>query len=116
MSTQKNENELYLVLQKKWFLEILKGEKKEEYRDFTEYYIKRLAVEKDGEIVDTRKYYVVRFQLGYSKNAPQIIVECKGILIEMDNEDDKEFTTENCNFVIILGKILEKINCEKLFN
>ena len=45
MSTQKNENELYLVLQKKWFLEILKGEKKEEFRDFTEYYIKRLAVE-----------------------------------------------------------------------
>lgn len=114
MSTQKNENELYLVLQKKWFLEILKGDKKEEYRDFTEYYIKRLTVEKDGEIVDTRKYDVVRFQFGYSKNAPQIIVECKEILIEMDNEEDKEFTSENCNFVIILGKILEKINCEGL--
>ena len=30
MSTQKNENELYLVLQKKYFLEILKGEELQE--------------------------------------------------------------------------------------
>jgi hypothetical protein len=106
--------ELYLVLQKKWFLEILKGEKKEEYRDFTDYYINRLGEFKDGEMVDTKKYDTVRFQLGYSKNAPQIVVECKGVLIEMDNEEDQEFNTENCNFVIELGDVLEKINCESL--
>jgi len=110
----KNPNELYLVLQKKWFLEILKGEKKEEYRDFTDYYINRLAEFKDGEMVDTKKYDTVRFQLGYSKNAPQMVLECKGVLIEMDNEEDQEFNTENCNFVIELGEILEKINCESL--
>ena len=106
--------ELYLVLQKKWFLEILKGEKKEEYRDFTDYYINRLAEFKDDEMVDTRKYDTVRFQLGYSKNAPQMVLECKGILIEMDNEQEQEFNTDNCNFVIELGEILEKINCESL--
>lgn len=106
--------ELYLVLQKKWFLEILKGEKKEEYRDFTDYYINRLGViDKDGELVDTKKYNTVRFQLGYTKNAPQIVLECNDVLFEIDN-DAKEMNTENTNFVIVLGDILEKINCESL--
>lgn len=113
MSTKKNENELYLVLQKKWFLEILKGDKKEEYRDFTDYYIRRLCkTDAKGEIIDVQKYDVIRFQLGYSK--VQMLVECKGILVEADDENGEEFTTDNCNFVIELGEIIEKINCESL--
>lgn len=104
-------NELYLVLQKKWFEQILSGEKKEEYRDFTEYYVSRLGVlDKDGELIDTKKFDTVRFQLGYRKNAPQIVVECKDVLIEVDENDSDEITDENSNFVIILGEILEKIN------
>lgn len=111
----KNTKELYLVLKKKWFLEILKGEKKEEYRDFTDYYIDRLCeFDKNGEMVDFKQYDTVIFQLGYAKNAPQMVVECKGILIEMDNQEDEIFRNDNCNFVIELGEILEKINCESL--
>ncbi|ASK29748.1 hypothetical protein CEY12_06345 [Chryseobacterium sp. T16E-39] len=111
----KNPKELYLVLQKKWFLEILQGKKTEEYRDFTEYYVSRLGVlDKDGELTDTKKFDTVRFQLGYAKNAPQIVVECKDVLIEYDSEDVEEFTNENSNFAIILGEILDKINCENL--
>lgn len=107
--------ELYLVLRKKWFLEILSGEKTEEYRDFTDYYIDRLCfLDKDGEIAGTKKFETVRFQLGYTKNAPQIVVECKNVVIEYDNEDDVEYTYDNSNFAIILGDILEKINCEKI--
>ena len=104
-------NELYLVLQKKWFDQILSGEKKEEYRDFTEYYVSRLGVlDKDGELIDTKKFDAVRFQLGYRKNAPQIVLECKDVLIEVDEDNSDEITDENSNFVIILGEILEKIN------
>ncbi|KAA0126468.1 ASCH domain-containing protein [Chryseobacterium sp. SN22] len=105
--------ELYLILTKEWFLKILSGEKKEEYRDFTDRYIKRLAVtDSKGDLIDVQKYDVIRFQLGYSKK--QMIVECRGILVEADNKDDEEFTTDNCNFVIELGEIIEKINCESL--
>jgi hypothetical protein len=108
-----NEKELFLRLKKEWFLKILKGEKKEEYRDYTEYYVSRLAVlDKDGEMIDTRKYDTVRFQLGYSKT--EIIVECKDVLIEYDEDDSEEFNFDNSNFVVILGDILEKINCESL--
>lgn len=107
--------ELYLVLKKKWFLEILKGEKTEEYRDYTDYYINKFCVfDKDGNWVDNQRYDVVRFQLGYSKNAPQMIVELKEIFLEEDDTQDEFLTTENCNFVIELGEILEKINCESL--
>lgn len=105
--------ELYLVLQKKWFLEILKGKKNEEYRDFTDDYIKRLAItDTKGDLIDVQKYDVVRFQMGYSKT--QLIIECRGILVEADDESAVEFTTDNCNFVIELGEIIERINCESL--
>lgn len=109
----KDYKELFLILTKEWFIKILSGEKKEEYRDFTDYYIKKLCItDAKGDLIDVQKYDVIRFQLGYSKI--QMIVECKGVLVEADNEEDEEFTTDNCNFVIELGKITEKINCESL--
>ena len=43
MSTKKNENVLHLIFQKKYFDEILKGEKKQEYRGYTDFYINRLC-------------------------------------------------------------------------
>ncbi len=53
--------------------------------------------------------------MGYSKNAPQMIVEVLDIRIDVDEDVDFEngdlLTTENCNFTLVLGKILEKTNC-----
>ncbi|WPC11292.1 hypothetical protein LEQ04_11940 [Riemerella anatipestifer] len=49
--------------------------------------------------------------MGYSKTAPQMIVEVKEILIEHDEDAGDELTTDNCNFVIVLGDILSKTNC-----
>ncbi|MCW0510656.1 hypothetical protein [Riemerella anatipestifer] len=106
------EKQLYLVLTREWFNEILSGRKKEEYRAFTDFYIRRLAViDKDGDLIDTKKYETVKFQMGYSKTAPQMIVEVKEILIEHDEDAGDEQTTDNCNFVIVLGDILSKTNC-----
>lgn len=108
----KNTKELFLILTKEWFLKIIRGEKKEEYRDFTEYYISRLGIlDKAGELIDTKKFETVRFQLGYSKT--QMIVECKDVLVEYD-ENEEELNEETSEFVIILGDILEKFNCDKL--
>lgn len=111
-----NPNPLYLVLTKEWFTEILEGRKHEEFRAFTDFYISRLCeVDENGEILDTKKYQTVKFQQGYQKNAPQLIVEVKEVLIKMDKdvypENGDVLTTENCNFVIVLGEILERINC-----
>ena len=57
----------------------------------------------------------MKFQRGYSKNARQMIVEVLDIRIDVDEDVDFEngdlLTTENCNFTLVLGKILEKTNC-----
>lgn len=100
-----------MVLAKQWFNEILEGKKTEEYRDFTDHNISRLGVVEDGEFVGCRQYETVKFQLGYTKDAPQMIVEVKEVLIEMDDEDAEMLTSENYNFTIVLGEILERINC-----
>ncbi len=109
-------NELFLILQKKYFLEILKGEKKTEYRTFSDYYKTRLLeLDKEGEIEGQKKIDTVRFALGYRKNRPEMVVECKDVFIEHDESEEKEFLNEeNCEFAIDLGNILEKINCENL--
>lgn len=116
MSTKKNENQLFLILQKEFFLEILKGQKKTEYRSFTEYYISRLLnLDKEGEVESCKQIDKVHFALGYGKNRPEMVVECKGVFIEHDEEEEKEFLTEdNCEFAIDLGEILETKNCENL--
>lgn len=110
--------QVLLVLTTEFFLEILSGEKKTEYRAFTEFYISRFCKQDaDGEIDGTKDIETVKFALGYSKNRPEMIVEVKGIHIEHDLEEIKEFlTTENCEFAIDLGEILETKNCESLIN
>ncbi|WKS95347.1 ASCH domain-containing protein [Riemerella columbina] len=112
----KTQNQLYLVLSKPWFQEILNGTKKEEYRAFTDFYISRLAVVDDeGCIVDTKTYDTVKFQMGYGKNAPQMVVKVKRIRLDIDEDVDLDagdlLTADNCNFTIELGKILETSNC-----
>lgn len=49
--------------------------------------------------------------MGYSKDAPQMIVKIKEIVLEADDPDPEEFNTENCNFTIRLGEILQRKNC-----
>ena len=108
---------LHLILQKKYFLEILSGSKKEEVRHFTDFYQDKLCdFDKKGEWIGMKEYNAIRFQLGYSKNPPQIIVELKDIILNIKEEvnEDDELNSENCHFSLILGDILEKKNCENL--
>ncbi|MEC5394440.1 hypothetical protein [Bergeyella sp. RCAD1439] len=108
--------QLYLVLAKQWFNEILSGNKTEEYRAFTDFYIKRLCLfDEEGYISDVKQYDTVRFQQGYAKDAPQMIVKIKQIRLDIDEDVDLDagdlLTVDNCNFTIELGEILEKKNC-----
>ncbi len=77
---------LHLTLHRKWFDAIRSGRKKEEYRDPTPYWDKRL---------EFKTFDVVRFVNGYGKNRPFMVVECEG--------------THRCRsgWIIHLGKILE---------
>jgi hypothetical protein len=61
---------LHLNLYRKYFDQILKGEKTTEYREVTPYWSKRL---------EGRHYDVIQFRNGYAKVAPMMIVAFKGV-------------------------------------
>ena len=77
---------LHLTLLRKWFDLIASGKKTKEYREIKPYWNKRLSGKEFDEI---------HFKNGYSKNAPFMRVEWKGL------------TKESGEYVIILGKVLE---------
>ena len=60
---------LHLTLKKQWFDMIASGVKKEEYREMKPYWHKRL----------NKQYDAIQFRNGYSKDAPKMLVELKGI-------------------------------------
>ena len=84
---------LHLNLYRKYFDQILKGEKTIEYREVTPYWSKRL---------EGRHYDVIQFRNGYAKIAPVMIVEFKG----MDIDNDVQGT----RYAIQLGNVLETKN------
>ena len=102
---------LNIALKRIHFLEIHSGEKKEEFRAFTDYYVDRLAVKnEDGSFAGFRDIEAVHFFSGSYENAPEMIVEVKEIFLNPEMKWEKR-TEANTDFVIVLGNILEKKNC-----
>ncbi len=64
--------DLFLILNGKYFNQIMIGEKTSEYRLLTEYWLNRLT---------SQDWQYVTFQLGYNKNAPRIRKKIKEIKI-----------------------------------
>lgn len=96
---------LHLTLKKKWFDMIASGEKKEEYREIKDYWIKRLKDRSLNEPFHAFKEFdKIIFKNGYSKNAPTLVVEYKGIKIGKGNPEWGA-KDEVC-FCIKLGRIL----------
>lgn len=112
---------LHLTIKKKQFDMILSGEKKEEYREVKDYWMKRLAgIQGCGTSYNftllcnaenkCKEYDTIFFKNEYSKKAPTIVIECKGIEIK---KGKKQQGAPNYKvFVIKLGKIIETRNCD----
>ena len=114
---------LHLTLKKKWFDMILSGEKREEYRAIKRYWCRRLMVAwfwdntldrlhvptlrgyKNG---DFRHFDAIEFRNGYSKTAPTMLVECKGISTGIGNP--AWGAPSEPVFIIKCGKVLETKN------
>tara|TARA_Y100000034_G_scaffold55072_1_gene67543 strand:- start:115 stop:387 length:273 start_codon:yes stop_codon:yes gene_type:complete len=84
---------LHLNLYRKYFDQILEGKKTTEYREVTPYWSKRL---------EGRHYDVIKFKNGYRKDAPEMLIEFKGMGVVT-------FQTTP-TYAIELGKILETKN------
>ncbi len=119
---------LHLTLDKKYFLQILKGVKKLEYRELKPYWFERLCEKvdlekeqaaniidkKDGQGYVYKRFDIIEFKNGYGKNAPVILAVWGGIDLDKPNpewcDEDKiplnekgEFTVA---FAIKIGQII----------
>lgn len=96
---------LHLTLKKKWFDMILSGEKRQEYREYKEYWKKRFIIPSTYPPICTLKYDTVVFKNGYSKKARKIELELAAIRVGFGNPewggDDKKL-----QFVLTLGRIV----------
>ena len=90
-------NILHLVLKRKYFERIYNGTKTTEYRDFSKYWQKR---------IQGKDYTHIRFQLGYTKNPPTMLVEIHDRNV-VEYKDDLAYAFD-------LGKIIEVKNYERL--
>jgi hypothetical protein len=86
--------DLFLILTSEWYHMIEFLIKKEEYRDLTEYWLKRLT---------SHDWKTVTFQLGYSKKN-RMTFEIKKIDI---GEGKLEWGTDQKKFIIKLGERLK---------
>lgn len=103
---------LKLTVKKEWFDLIKSGKKTEEYREFKKYWIDRLTEDKSycqmgnlGYVINDKKYKYVEFKNGYSRGAPTIIAECKGISIGKPTKQGSQLFKDNV-FIISLGAIV----------
>lgn len=77
------ENEMKILdlpLKKEWYNMIESGEKREEYREYKEYWDNRLV---DRETLRAKPYTHVRFRYGYTKRTMLFKIDC--ITIGMGN-------------------------------
>ena len=124
-------NVLYLTLKKKWFDMIASGEKREEYREIKEYWLKRLFRHNDYAILDQqmldeviyeinnkpyttnelydlagwspKRFNFVCFRKGYAKDAPEIWCRCEGIEIKQAKSEWSD-NAKGYFFTIELGR------------
>ena len=96
--TSNKEKVLYIPLKKEFYNRIVTGEKDWESREYKEFWIKRL-VNSDGSF---KHYDFILFQCGYHTDAPQMLVEFKGVKI---NKNKIGFLKWEKEFEIALGKV-----------
>jgi hypothetical protein len=94
MESYTKEENLFLILKSEWYWMIDFGIKKEEYREYNEYWLKRLL---------KTEFKTVTFQLGYSLNN-RMVFEIQKIDLGIGNPEWGARGQET--FIIKLGKRL----------
>ena len=95
---------LHLTLKKKWFDMIASGVKKEEYREYKDYWMRRFF---DFTTDSGLKHFdIIQFRNGDSNDAATIRIECKGLMLREPKPEWSD-NAKGQHFVIKLGKILK---------
>lgn len=99
-------NILKLTIKKKYFDMIYSEEKKEEYREIKDYYIKRLKEMSLTRLEAFKHYDFVELRNGYSKKSPKLTLVCEKIEIGFGKEH-LGAEPNKLYFVIKLGRIVK---------
>ena len=107
---------LNLTLKKQWFDMILSGEKKEGYREFKPYWIKRFGYTSySSQDPADNGYYdevmnelpdIIKFTNGYSKNSPSFYIEVEDWVVGKSRHPEWGGDTTQSQFIFKLGKII----------
>lgn len=103
---------LTLIIDQTNFNEVMSGQKKEEYRSLSEYYINRFCnfhiVESKEEFKGIKPIKFIKLAVGYSKARKWAIFEVKGIFIDkFENFIPEGFAKGDECFTIELGKVMK---------
>jgi hypothetical protein len=103
---------LKVTLKREFFDAIHAGEKKEEYRAYTKFWISRLLVYNEADTVyDVREYDTILFRNGYNPDSPTMEVEYKGLFVDTFSDVPEDAPEEErLGFAIQLGKVLKTEN------
>lgn len=108
------------TIKRKWFLLILDGIKKEEYREVKPYWTKRIFgvdhlpdVPIGENLIQGETYLQLRN--GYGPEAPELVVEVKGVRLDYPNPDLCPDNTDVTKLVYVLelGEVKAWNRCEK---
>lgn len=77
---------VYLTIAREPLERIISGNKTVEFRDFSDFYVKKLFVVSDGEVVDAKPFTHILFQAGYSANSPRALVEIADIKVKLPED------------------------------
>lgn len=102
---------LYVTIKKEFFDQIMSGEKKEEYREPTDYWFRRLMVIENNIPVAVKPFKYIRLCVGYNKDREEAIVEIKDIYhCKFVKNIPEGFRKGDESFVIELGQIISRKN------
>ena len=100
---------LYLTIMKVFFDQIINGEKTKEYREPTDYWIRRLFVVEGDKVLRLKPFRYVRLCVGYHKDREEALVEIKNIgFYEFINDIPDGFEKGDKSLVIELGEVVSK--------
>ena len=97
---------LFLTIKENFLIHLINGTKKEEYRGFTRYNLKKICnLDADGQFLSIKEFEKVRFYTGKYLKGTRSFAEFEVEKIEVQEVD---FDTENeyMEFVIYIGNLL----------
>lgn len=112
---------LTLIIKKKFFDQILSGEKDKEFREIRPRNASRYCeFESDGTLIGPKKYDQIQFWVGYEPNRPGAVVEIKNSEITLFNDEETgepiTYVEDGIEYIEAeimyeLGSIVSKQNC-----